>query len=86
MTLDDSRLSIRPVAGTLKVALACMKKSHAPVPISEKASEAPEVQTGLQERRMVVCAMLMLRELRENERNPSRMAYWPIRRVRWCTW
>lgn len=38
--------------------LACMKKPHAPVPISEKASYAPEVQTGLQERRMVVCAML----------------------------
>ena len=38
--------------------LACMKKPHAPVPISEKASYAPEVQTGLQVLRMVVCAML----------------------------
>ena len=37
--------------------LACMKKPHAPVPISGKASIAPEVQTGLQERRMVVGAM-----------------------------
>ena len=52
------------MAGTSKVSLACMKKPHAPVPISVKASEAPEVQTGLRVRRMVVAAMSMLRELR----------------------
>ncbi|WP_316887076.1 hypothetical protein, partial [Ralstonia pickettii] len=65
VALNDSRLSIRPVAGTSKVSLACMKKPHAPVPISVKASEAPKVQTGLRVRRMVVAAMSMLRELRK---------------------
>lgn len=55
---NDSRLSIQPVAGRLFLSLACMMKPRVPVPISVKASVAPEVQTGLEVRRMVVCAML----------------------------
>jgi len=54
---NDSHLSIRPVASDVLVPLACMLKPHALGPISEAASDAPEVQTEWRVRRVIVCAM-----------------------------
>ncbi len=43
VTVNDSRLSIRPVTSPGAQALACMLKPHAPGPTSGEASDAPEV-------------------------------------------
>jgi len=57
MAENDSRLSIRPRAGSIDATRATMEKPHASDPISGKGVQAPEVQTGWRKRRMIVRAM-----------------------------